>query len=280
MRLRPGDPLLPEGGGGRRVARARAGRPRRTRRRSRRSGSDEVGYAPQGASTTVSTAKRGYVVRSGAARNARSGRIRSTVTITLAAAFTSSESIQTSFGSTRTFPRVSAASAWTIATSTGSARARDVRLARRLVDLLARRLRVEGEHVGAEPGLRRDERQAVARRLQPADQRVLAVLLDLHLARTGRRRGSGARGRSPRARRGPRSPCGRSPRRRATRPASRGRSRRASGRAPSGARAPARTPSGPRSSRARRARSWRRRRPPRPPPPASGACSPNRRIRC
>ena len=59
-------------------------------------------------------------MRCGSARKLASGTIRSTVTIVVAAAFTSSESIQTSFGSTRTLPRVSAASAWTIATSTGS----------------------------------------------------------------------------------------------------------------------------------------------------------------
>ena len=59
-------------------------------------------------------------MRSGAAVNSRCGTMRSTVTMFTAAAFTISESIHTSFGSTRTLPSSSAAWPCTIVTSSGS----------------------------------------------------------------------------------------------------------------------------------------------------------------
>ena len=85
------------------------------------SGQQAVGQAPRGASTTWSTAKPGYDVRSGAARKLSVSTIRSAVTITVRAAFTSSLSNHTSFGLTRALPSTSASCTWTTATSGASA---------------------------------------------------------------------------------------------------------------------------------------------------------------
>ena len=280
VRLRPRDPLLPEGGGGRRVgvralvgleelAVVAVGRVRRGRVRAPRRLDDGV----DGEAGVRRALRRGA---EGALReDPLDGDDRPAPRPSRAPS--PSRRASGRRGRSRAS---SAASRVDDRDVDGERGALDVGRARRLVDLLARRLRVEGEHVGAEPGLRRDERQAVARRLQPADQRVLAVLLDLDLAGLDRGAEAGRQAEALERDESGDRPCGRNPRRRAIRSACRGRSPRASGRAPSGARAHARTPSGPRSSRARRARSWRRRRPPRPPPPASGACSRNRRIRC
>ena len=110
VRLGPVDPLVPE-----RLRRGRVGVRRGVRAEevavvARSAGSRRSDRPPREPRPRSSTVNRGYVVRCGAARKLASGTIRSTVTIVVAAAFTSSASIQTSFGSTRTLPRASAAS--------------------------------------------------------------------------------------------------------------------------------------------------------------------------